>query len=131
MLVREHMRSPVMTIRADADYKTALQLMQEKSVHHLPVVDGEGRLVGIAAERDLLLAAMHYMQSAVEVGEVMHRGAVTAAPDMPILEAADLMVRNKIGGLPVVDGQRELVGIITETDLFGVLATVLRRMRYD
>jgi len=89
------------------------------------------RLVGIAAERDLLLAAMHYMQSAVEVGDVMHRGAITATPDMPITEAADVMVRNKIGGLPVVDGAGHLVGIITESDLFEVLAIALRRVSYD
>ncbi len=131
MLVRDHMSSPAVTIRTDTDYKAALRLMQEKSMHHLPVVDQAGQLVGIAAERDLLLAAMHYLQSAVEVGDVMHRGAITAAPDMPIVEAADLMMTNKIGGLPVVDGDQHLLGIITETDIFKVLATALRRVRYD
>lgn len=131
MLVRDHMSSPAVTIQADADYKAALELMQEKSMHHLPVVDQDGQLVGIAAERDLLLAAARYLQSVVEVGDVMHRGAITATPDMPILEAADVMVRNKIGGLPVVDGAGRLVGIITETDIFGVLAAALRRARYD
>lgn len=131
MLVRDHMSSPAVTIRIDTDYKAALNLMQEKSMHHLPVVDKGGQLVGIAAERDLLLAAMHYMQSAVEVGDVMHRGAITATPDMPIADAAELMMKNNIGGLPVVDGGRQLLGIITETDIFKVLATALRRARYD
>jgi len=131
MLVREFMSSPPVTVQLDADYKAALKLMQEKAMHHLPVVDQSGKLVGIAAERDLLLAAMHYMQSAVEVGEVMHRGAITAPPDMPIVDAADLMVKNKIGGLPVVDGGERLLGIITETDIFKVLTTALRRARHD
>jgi acetoin utilization protein AcuB len=131
MLVRDHMSSPAVTVQTDADYKAAIRLMQEKSMHHLPVVDKAGELVGIAAERDLLLAAMHYMQSAVEVGEVMHRGAITATPDMPIVDAADLMVKNKIGGLPVVDGGSHLLGIITETDIFRVLAAALRRARHD
>ena len=118
MLVRDHMSTPAVTIQADADYKTALTLMQEKAMHHLPVVDANGELIGIAAERDLLLAAMHYMQSQVEIGDVMHRGAITATPDMPIARAAEVMVSNKIGGLPVVDGRRRLLGIITETDIF-------------
>ena len=130
MRVRDHMSSPAITVRSDANYLHALELMQKKALHHLPVVNGRGELVGIAAERDLLLAAMHYMQAPVEVGEVMHRGAITAPPDMPIAEAADLMVRNKIGGLPVVEGER-LLGIITETDIFKVLTTALRRARYD
>ena len=113
MLVREHMRSPVVTVRTDADYKSALQLMEERSIHHLPVVDRDGRLVGMAAERDLLLAATRYMQSSVDVADVMHKGAITATPDMPIVEAAHVMVANKIGGLPVVDHGGGLVGIIT------------------
>ena len=117
MLVRDHMSSPAVTIRADADYKTALTLMQEKAMHHLPVVNANGDLVGMAAERDLLLAAMHYMQSQVEIGDVMHRGAITTTPDMPIERAAEVMIANKIGGLPVVDGRRKLLGMLTETDM--------------
>jgi CBS domain-containing protein len=61
----------------------------------------------------------------------MHRGAMTTTPDMPIVEAAELMVRNKIGCLPVLDGGQCLLGIITETDIFKVLAVALRRVRYD
>lgn len=48
----------------------------------------------------------------------MHRNVVTATPDMPITRAASLMVRHKIGGLPVVEGNRGVVGVITETDIF-------------
>jgi acetoin utilization protein AcuB len=98
--------------------------MQDNALHHLPVLDTGGTLVGILAERDLLLAATRFLQSAIEVGEVMHRNVVTAAPDMPITDAATLMVRHKIGGLPVVDGDRELVGIITETDILKAFVDV-------
>ena len=131
MRVREHMRTPVVTVRTDTDYKSALQVMHDKAIHHLPVVDPDGRLVGMAAERDLLLAAAQYLQSSVDVGDVMHKGAITATPEMLIVEAAELMVRNKIGGLPVVETGIGLVGIITETDVFGVLAGALRRVRYN
>jgi acetoin utilization protein AcuB len=106
------------TIRSDADYKVALRLMQQHGLHHVPVLDERDHLVGIVAERDLLLAATNHLQSVVEVGEVMHRGVVTAKRDMPIAEAAALMVDNRIGGLPVVDGRQRVVGVITESDIF-------------
>ena len=121
MLVRDHMSTPVVTVRPDADYKVALKLMQDNALHHLPVVDAGGNLVGIAAERDLLLAAARYLQSAVDVADVMHRGVVTATPDMSVAQAASLMVGRRIGGLPVVDSTKQVVGIITETDLFKAL----------
>jgi acetoin utilization protein AcuB len=118
MLVRDRMSSRPVTIRSDADYKMALHLMQEHSLHHVPVLDAGRRLVGIVAERDLLLAATRHLQSAIEVAEVMHRQVTTATPDMPIAEAATLMVDNRIGGLPVVDADEHVVGVITETDIF-------------
>lgn len=121
MLVRNHMSTPAVTVLPDTDYKMALKVMQENALHHLPVVDAGGNLVGIAAERDLLLAAAHYLQSAVEVGDIMHRCVVTATPDMSVAEAALLMVDKRIGGLPVVDHAKQVVGIITETDLFKAL----------
>lgn len=125
MLVRDRMSSHPVTIRADADYKKALILMQDHAMHHVPVLDAGDKLVGVLAERDVLLALAHYLQSAIEVAEVMHRNVVTAAPDMPITEAAMLMVNNKIGGLPVIDGDQRVVGIITETDIFTAFVELL------
>ncbi len=125
MLVRNHMSKPAVTIASDADYKAALKLMQENALHHLPVVDAEGNLVGMAAERDLLLAASHYLHSAVEIGDIMHRGVVTVPPEMPVSEAASLMIDKRIGGLPVVDKGEGLIGIITETDIFKALVKSL------
>lgn len=118
MLVRDRMSAHPLTIRSDSDYKEALQLMHERSIHHVPVLDADRRLVGIVAERDLLLAASQHLQSVIEVGEVMHRDVVTVAPDTPIAEAAMLMIEHRIGGLPVVNAQRQVVGVITESDLF-------------
>jgi len=125
VLVRNHMSKPAVTVASDADYKTALKLMQENALHHLPVVDANGNLVGIAAERDLLLAATHYLQSAVEIGDIMHRGVVTVSPEMPVTDAASLMIDRRIGGLPVVDKAEGLIGIITETDIFRALVKSL------
>lgn len=126
MLVRDHMTAPVRSVAPDSDYMSALRAMQEQHCHHLPVVDGSGALLGILADRDLLNAAARYLQSAIEVAEVMTRKVVTARPDMPLAEAATLMVDLAIGGLPVVDDNGQVIGIITETDIFRAFVTVLQ-----
>jgi len=117
MLVRDRMSRPAVTVRQDADFQKALALMQEKKLRRLPVVDDDGQLVGIIVERDLLVAAMRYLQSRVEVGDLMTRNVVTIGPDADLNEVARTMLERKIGGLPVVEHGR-LVGIITESDIF-------------
>lgn len=117
MLVRQRMTAPVVTVPRDTDYQQALQLMQEKRLRRLPVVDRERRLVGIVAEPDLLLAATRYPRAGVDVGEFMATKLVTATPGMSLGEAARLMLEHRVGGLPVLDSGA-IVGIITESDIF-------------
>lgn len=118
MLVRDCMSTHPVMIHAQDDYKRACGVMEHYMLRHLPVLDDNEHLVGILAERDLMLAATHYMQCDVEITEVMHRDVITATPDMSITEAASLMARHHIGGLPVVGDGEAVVGIITETDIF-------------
>ena len=125
MVVRECMTPHPITLEADADYKHALELMQEHAIHHLPVVDAQGRVTGIVAERDLLLAALQFNTSAVDVARVMHRDVVTVRDDAPITHAASLMIRYTIGGLPVLDRDERVIGVITETDLFRAFVSLL------
>ena len=122
MLVRDLMSKPAVTIQPNQDYKTALALMQEKSLHHLPVVNSDGELSGMAAERDLLIAATHYLQSPVEVGDVMHRGVTAVTPETTAAKAAQLMLSQRIGSLPVVNAGGEVIGIVTETDVLKAFA---------
>jgi len=122
MLVRDLMSMPVFTVRSNLDYKTALALMQENSLHHLPVVESDGEISGMAAERDLLIAAARYLQSPVEVGDVMHRGVFAVTPDTTAARAARLLVGQRIGSLPVVDGAGRVIGIVTETDFLKAFA---------
>jgi CBS domain-containing protein len=110
------MSQPVVTVRPEDDFQRALSLMQEKRLRRLPVV-ADGKLVGIVAERDLLLAALQYLQSRVEVGEIMTHAPVTTTPSTELRDAAKLMLAHRVGGLPVVEGG-QLVGIITESDIF-------------
>lgn len=118
MLVHDYMTPRPITLRTDTDFKSALQLMQQHAIHHLPVLGADDRLVGIVAERDLMFAALRYLGSSVDVDQVMHRKVVTATPGMTVADAASLMVTNAIGGLPVVDESGNVVGVITETDIF-------------
>lgn len=118
MRVSERMSSPAITIAPELSHHSALRLMQEHTMHHLPVVDAHGQLLGIVAERDLLLATAHYLQNPVEVAEVMKRDVISVTPDTSLTQAASLMVRHKIGGLPVLDPNQHVVGVITKTDIF-------------
>ena len=117
MIVSERMSSPVVTVPTDTDFQTALALMQRRKLRRLPVVDGKGALVGIVAERDLLLAATRFLQSRVEISDIMKKRVVTVTPGATLKDAARLMLEHKVGGLPVVEGG-VLVGMITESDIF-------------
>lgn len=125
MLVRDRMTSPVLTITPDLRFHDALHTMQTKNLHHLPVVDHAGALIGVVAERDLLMAAVQFTtQGDVEIDDLMHRNVITATPETPIHDAAAQMLARRIGCLPVVDGDT-VVGIITETDMLQALVDML------
>ena len=73
-------RAPV-TVRDDTDYWKASEIMREKDLHHIPVVDKDDAIVGILTLRDLKIAATHFGDAHVEVSEVMHSPVVTVTPD--------------------------------------------------
>jgi len=135
MLIAERMSHPVITIHADTPIQEALSLMRRERIRRLPVVDRSGKLIGIVSEKDLLNASpssatslsvweVNYLISKILVEEVMVRDVITVAEDTPVEEAARIMTDHRIGGLPVMrDG--ELVGMITETDLFKLFLELL------
>lgn len=129
MLVREQMSAPPVTVAPSMNFSEALRLMRHRGFRRLPVVDGAGRLVGIVSERDLLYASpssassltiweLNYLLSEMEVSSIMTRDVLTVEPETSIEDAARIMVKNKIGGLPVIDHDQRVVGIISETDIF-------------
>lgn len=135
MLVRKRMTQDPITIPAGTIITDALRLMRQNQVRRLPVLDDEGKMVGMVSEKDLLYASpspatslsiyeMHDLLTRLKVDEVMTTDLVTIAPDTLLEEAARIMADNKIGGLPVVEDGR-LVGIITETDIFKVFLELL------
>ena len=135
MLVGERMTRNPVTITEDTSIDDALHLMRERKVRRFPILDKAGHLVGIVSDKDLLHAApspastlsvyeMHYLLAKLTVKKVMSSPVITVGADTPLEVAARIMADSKIGGLPVVDGDN-LVGIITETDIFKILIELL------
>jgi acetoin utilization protein AcuB len=137
MFVRDRMSSPAVTVTPDTSLQDALGLMHEGQLRRLPVMDDQGELIGIVTERDLLYASpppaallggqgLDGLLSELRVREIMTEEVIAAAPDAFIEEAARLMADNKIGGLPVVDKDDHVVGVITETDVFRAFIDIYR-----
>ena len=136
MLVRERMTTPAVTITPETPFQEALKLMRDKKFRRLPVVDSAGKIVGIVSERDMLHASpspatslsvweVNYLLWKLKISDIMTHNVLTINQDMPIEDAASLMVTHKIGGVPVVDNGGKVVGVITETDIFKAFVEML------
>lgn len=132
--VRDCMSKLVLTIGSQASLKEAHDLMREKRVRRLPVVDQDA-LVGIVTLLDVSEArppgadtlrptALVVSISLMKVADVMTRNPITVTPDATILDIARLMARHKIGGIPVVE-QGQVVGIVSESDAFRTLVQAI------
>ncbi len=129
MFVRDCMTRDPVTIRPESDPLAAIALLKCGDFRRLPVVDAESKLVGIVTRNDLEVflskaGSPGILKRQHRVDQVMSRDVTTVTPDCPLEEAASLMVKRKIGSLPVVEDE-EVVGIVTETDIFKQLAAVL------
>jgi CBS domain-containing membrane protein len=124
--VEDAMTEKVYTVRPSDDLATVWDLMVDHDVRHVPVVDDEESLVGLISHRDLLRAAAieqsdvppfveQALRERTKAREVMVGSCEVVRPDTPLAEAAETMLANKLGCLPVVAGTR-LVGILTEAD---------------
>ena len=134
MFVGERMSRPVISVSPDASINDVLVMFKKEHIRRAPVIK-DGKFVGIVSERDLLNASpssvttlsvweLNYLISKVKIKDVMTRKVITVNKETPIEEAARIMADKKIGGLPVVDGDR-VVGMITETDLFKIFLELM------
>ncbi|HMQ35129.1 MAG TPA: CBS and ACT domain-containing protein [Chloroflexaceae bacterium] len=134
MFVGERMNRPVISVSPETPVNDALHLMRSEHIRRAPVVS-HGKLVGIVSMKDLLNASpsnattlsvweLNYLLSKLTVERTMTREVFTVAEDTPIEEAARLMADKRVGGLPVVRGG-EVVGMITETDLFKIFLELM------
>lgn len=128
MLVKNWMSKEVITVDADDSMQNAIYIMQEQDIKILPVMKN-GNIVGIITDRDLKKASpsdattldMHellFLVSKIKVRDLMKKPVYTVRPDHTIEEAAVILLEKKISGLPVVDENNRLVGIITRSDIF-------------
>ena len=126
--IEEIMRTEFASLRPEDRLDLADQVMQLGRVRHLPVLDGDGRLVGIVSNRDLLEASLTSVLSfdtserrgflrSIDVSEVMKSEVETVGAQTPLGVAAGRIIRNKIGCLPVVREDGTMIGLVTETDL--------------
>ena len=128
MYVRNLMSQPVISVTTDMGAGVALQTMREKIIRRLPIVDHEGRLVGIVNDRSLLRLLAeprrHRSDPMPTVGRVMSTPVTTVPPDLPLEEAASLMADKRVGALLVVENEKP-VGILTDRDLYRVFFDLL------
>jgi len=134
MLVKEFMTVNPVTVEPQTPINDALYIMRKKNIRRLPLVE-HGKLVGIITEGDLREVSpspattlsvweLNYVLSKTTVNNFAHKKVVTVDPDSTIESAALLMRQNKIGGLPVVEGD-QLVGIITGVDILDAFIDIM------
>ena len=127
--VKNWMTENPFTVSTTTTLPEAHQMMKTKGVRRLPVVDSKNRLLGILTLGDIREAKassatslsvweLNYLLNDLKVKNFMTSDPIAAKPEMTIGDAATLMLVNKIGGLPVVNADHVLVGIITESDIF-------------
>jgi len=146
--VAEVMSRDPIVVRPETPLNEAIQILAEKRISGLPVVDDTGKLVGIISESDLMwqetgvtppayimiLDSVIYLQNPAKyerdlhkalgqtVGEVMSSDPVTVSPDKTLREAAKLMHDREVRRLPVIDSEGKLIGILTRGDVVRAMA---------
>lgn len=125
--VSDRMTANPVTVRSRENIHDASEKMRKGHFRHLPVIDDQGKLIGILSDRDIRLirpsrAFVSGEDEAIQLWSTSVRQAavfdpVTIEPDASLEQAAELMLRWEIGGLPVVNGDGKPIGIITYTDL--------------
>jgi CBS domain-containing protein len=136
--VDDVMTRRVVTVQVGTPFKDVARVLADRRVSAVPVLDGDGRLVGIVSEADLLRKEQYQEESAPArrrfgsrrervwramgdfAGDVMTTPAITIGPDATVVEAAKVMIDRNVKRLPVVDADRCLLGIVSRADLLWV-----------
>ena len=146
--IKDIMTARVVTVRGDTPFKEMATLLGSSRVSAFPVTDGEGRLIGIVSEADMLIKeadqaghpglfaglrrrSEHDKAAGVTAAEVMTRAPVTIGPDEPVERAAFLMYDHGVKRLPVVDATGHLTGIVSRADVLSVFDRPDEQIRRD
>lgn len=128
MYVKDKMTTDVIKINLESSVTEAVQLMGENNFHRLPVVDGNGKLVGIISSSiiakntpnnssSLSIYEINYLLNKIKVKDIMVKDVITISPNALLEEAASTMINNNFGCLVVSNGEN-VEGIITQKDIF-------------
>jgi acetoin utilization protein AcuB len=128
------MNKNVVTVDVEDTMLDATKILKERGIRHLPVLKN-GKLVGIVTDRDLKKASpsdattleaheLLYLLANIRVGEIMTKNPITVPYNHTVEEAAEILLEKKISGLPVVDSDGNVIGTITQADIFKVLITL-------
>ena len=134
MLVKNWMSKTVITVDVNDSMHDAMKLLKEHNIRMLPVME-EGELVGIITDRDIKRASasdattleiheLTYLMIRIKAIDVMNKDPITVRFDHTVEETAEVLLNNKISGAPVVGDKGNVVGIITQTDLFRALISL-------
>ena len=135
MLVQEWMTKEVFHIGPDTSMMKASRLMKDKNIRRLPVLDDNQRVIGIISDRDIKEASpskattldmheLYYLLSELKVKDIMTKNPHCAREKDSVEGVALILMEKGFGGMPVVDDDNKLVGIITESDIFKVLTSI-------
>lgn len=133
--IDEIMSDELQTLTEESTLADAKKLMADARIHHIPIVNGEHRLVGLVSHRDVLAAAESKLSNAglaqnpdeIRVSDFMTRDVTTVDPRANLRQAAIYLQKHSYGCLPVVEGET-LIGIITDSDFVSVAINLLEQM---
>jgi len=134
MLVKDWMSKNVIIMDENDSMFDATKIMREKNIRMLPVVK-KGSLAGIVTDRDLKRASasdattleiheLIYLLSKIKLKEIMTKDPITIPSDYTVEETAEVLLENKISGVPVVEDRGQVIGVITQTDLFKAMVSL-------
>jgi acetoin utilization protein AcuB len=133
MLVKDWMTDATINVTPETSVVTASEFLRRKNIRQLPVIDDAGELVGIVSDRDIrdampskYLPGDHVMGeglAGLTVQDIMALDPLTISPEAAMESAADILLKNKFGALPVLDDDGLLVGVISQADIFKYLCS--------
>jgi CBS domain-containing protein len=130
-IVGDWMTSPAIVALDTMTLPHARDLLQSRQIRRLPVVDAAGKLVGIVSEGDINRISdshvtdvrdynLYHRVADLPVRDFMTQPVIVVTPDTPMVRVASLLLKHRIGGMPVVE-MGQLVGMVTESNVFGFL----------
>lgn len=136
MYVYERMSTNVATVEPDFSVSKAFQIMTDTHHSQLPVIDQSNKLIGLITEKllaevnpskatSLSVYEINYLLSKTKVKDIMRTGIFKIHKDKLIEDAALVMKENRIGSLPVIDDENNLVGIVTRVDIFKAFIEIM------